>query len=34
MDFNAAIKAHSDWNIKLKLYLKNPDGSIDLEKLK
>lgn len=28
MDFNEAIKAHSDWKMKLKGYLRNPDGSL------
>jgi len=28
MDFDKAIKAHSDWKMKLSNYLKKPDGSI------
>jgi hypothetical protein len=28
MDFDAAIKAHSDWKFKLATYLKKPDGSL------
>ena len=28
MDFDSAIKAHSDWKIKLATYLKKPDGSL------
>ena len=28
MDFDKAIKAHSDWKIKLSAYLKKPDGSL------
>lgn len=28
MDFDAAIKAHSDWKMKLSTYLRKPDGSL------
>jgi hypothetical protein len=28
MDFDKAIKAHSDWKMKLAVYLKKPDGSL------
>lgn len=28
-DFDAAIKAHIDWKMKLGKYLNNPDGSLD-----
>lgn len=28
-DFEAAIKAHVDWKMKLSRYLKNPDNSLD-----
>lgn len=27
MDFDGAIKAHSDWKMKLSTYLRKPDGS-------
>jgi hypothetical protein len=33
MDFNEAIQAHASWKMKLKLYLNQPDGSIDASKL-
>jgi hypothetical protein len=33
MDFETAIQAHSSWKIKLRNYLNNPDGSIDLLQL-
>ncbi|MBP9752312.1 MAG: CZB domain-containing protein [Proteobacteria bacterium] len=29
LNIDEAIKAHSDWKIKLQRFLKNPDGSID-----
>lgn len=29
MDFNAAIKAHSPWKLKLSGYIRNPDKSLD-----
>jgi len=29
MDFDAAIKAHSDWKLKLSSYLRKRDGSLD-----
>lgn len=29
MDFNAAIKAHSAWKLKLSSYIRNPDKSLD-----
>lgn len=32
-DFNAAIKAHIDWKMKLSKYLENPDGSLDHQKV-
>ncbi len=32
-DFNAAIKAHIDWKMKLGNYLNNPDGSLDSKKV-
>ncbi len=28
MDFKEAIRAHSDWKMKLSRYLENPDGSL------
>jgi hypothetical protein len=28
MDFDAAIKAHSDWKMKLRTYLRNPDKTL------
>ncbi len=28
MDFEVSIKAHKDWKVKLKNYLKKPDGSL------
>lgn len=28
MDFDAAVKAHSDWKLKLKKYLRNPDNTL------
>lgn len=28
MNFDEAIRAHSDWKIKLSNYLRNPDGSL------
>ena len=28
MNFDEAIKAHTDWKIKLSMYLKKPDGSL------
>lgn len=28
LNFDVAIKAHSDWKMKLALYLKKPDGSL------
>lgn len=28
MNFDEAIKAHSDWKMKLSAYLRNPDGSL------
>lgn len=31
MNFDEAIKAHSDWKIKLTQYLKKPDGSLKAE---
>ena len=31
MNFNEAIKAHSDWKMKLSAYLDKPDGSIKPE---
>lgn len=33
MDFDSAIRSHSDWKMKLKQYIGNPDGSIDIETL-
>lgn len=32
MNFDDAIKAHSNWKIRLKRYISNPDGSIDVSK--
>ncbi len=32
-DFNAAIKAHIDWKMKLSNYLQNPDGSLEHSKV-
>lgn len=32
-DFDAAIKAHIDWKMKLSKYLENPDGSIEHAKV-
>lgn len=29
MNFDDAMRAHSDWKIKLQRYLRNPDGSIN-----
>lgn len=28
MNFDEAIKAHTDWKIKLTIYIKKPDGSL------
>ena len=28
MDFDGAIKAHSEWKMKLSIYLRKPDGSL------
>lgn len=28
MNFDEAIRAHSDWKMKLRTYLRNPDGSL------
>jgi hypothetical protein len=28
MDFNEAVKAHSQWKFKLARYISNPDGSL------
>ena len=33
MNFDEAIRAHSDWKMKLNRYLSNPDGSIDVQDL-
>lgn len=33
MDFDEAIKAHSDWKLKLQRYLKYPDQTIDSQNL-
>lgn len=33
MNFDEAIRAHSDWKIKLNRYLSNPDGSINAQDL-
>ena len=33
MNFDEAIRAHSDWKMKLQQYLANPDNSIDVVKL-
>lgn len=32
-DFDSAVSAHLDWKMKLARYLKNPDGSLDPEKV-
>jgi hypothetical protein len=29
MDIDSAIRAHAAWKLKLSLYIKNPDGSLD-----
>lgn len=31
MNFDEAIKAHSDWKMKLSAYLRKPDGSVKPE---
>ena|ERR1035437_5608898 len=28
MDFDGAIRAHSEWKMKLSAYIRNPDGSL------
>jgi hypothetical protein len=28
MDFDGAIRAHTEWKMKLKTYIKKPDGSL------
>lgn len=33
MNFDEAIRAHSDWKMKLKRYLANPDRSINASEL-
>ena len=33
MNIDEAIKAHSDWKMKLQRYLANPDGSINVDNL-
>lgn len=33
MDFDAAIKAHSDWKFKLSTYIKKPDGSLKADEV-
>ncbi|MBN9542977.1 MAG: CZB domain-containing protein [Alphaproteobacteria bacterium] len=33
MDFKEAIKSHSNWKMKLKAYIANPDKSIDKDKV-
>ncbi len=33
MNFDEAIKSHSDWKMKLQRYLSNPDGSINAAQL-
>lgn len=33
MNFDEAIRAHSDWKMKLQRYLSNPDGSINPSEL-
>ncbi|MEQ1831557.1 MAG: CZB domain-containing protein [Candidatus Eisenbacteria bacterium] len=33
MDFDAAIRAHSEWKQKLSRYLKNPDRSLDCNQI-
>ncbi|CAO4838651.1 MAG: hypothetical protein CNLJKLNK_00014 [Holosporales bacterium] len=33
MNFEEAIKAHSDWKLKLQRYLRSPDGTIDVQRL-
>ena len=33
MNFDEAIKAHSDWKFKLQRYLRSPDGSINADEL-
>lgn len=33
MNFEEAIKAHSDWKLKLQRYIRHPDGSIDANQL-
>ena len=33
MNFDEAIRAHSDWKMKLTRYLSNPDGSINVQEL-
>lgn len=33
MDFDGAIRAHSEWKIKLSAYLRNPDQSLDANKV-
>ena len=33
MDFDGAIRAHTEWKIKLSVYLRNPDQSLDPSKV-
>ncbi len=33
MDFDQAIKAHSEWKMKLQTYLKKPDKSLKAEEI-
>lgn len=34
MDFDAAIRAHIDWKMKLRSYLSHPDGTIKAAELR
>ncbi|CAO5679748.1 MAG: hypothetical protein HEEMFOPI_01334 [Holosporales bacterium] len=31
MNIDEAVKAHSDWKMKLQRFLRNPDGSVDAQ---
>lgn len=33
MNFDEAVRAHSDWKMKLNRYLSHPDGSINVQDL-
>lgn len=33
MNFDDAIRAHAEWKVRIQKYLKNPDGSINVEDL-